>query len=182
MNLREPNETPIVPTESAVSTSGRPMSGRPTSNVRLLGWVSFWSGMAQEMVYPLLPMFVVVALTASRASLGAVEGLLAVGVTIARLVTGRRVDHGDSPRRLTRISYAISLISRPLMALANSVPMVGVLRVADGFGKGARTPRVMSSSPPTPRSPPPGARSGCSACSTPSARSPGRSRSRWCCS
>ncbi len=113
-------------------------SDRPLSNVRLLGWVAFWSGMAQEMVYPLLPTFLVVALAASRTSLGAIEGLLAVGVTIARLVTGRRVDRGDSPRRLTRISYAISLISRPLMAVATAVPMVGVLRVADGFGKGGK--------------------------------------------
>lgn len=130
VTVRDPNQIPPV----------RGMTSLPAgrSNVRLLGWVSFWSGMAQEMVYPLLPLFLVVALTASKASLGAVEGLLAVGVTVARLVTGRRVDHGDSPRRLTRISYAISLIARPLMALANSVPMVGMLRVADGFGKGGK--------------------------------------------
>ncbi len=128
----------LEPAENPQPTVPVAPAARHPSNARLLGWVAFWSGMAQEMVYPLLPTFLVVALAASRTSLGTIEGLLAVGVTIARLITGRRVDHGDSPRRLTRISYAISLISRPMMALATAVPMVGVLRVADGFGKGGK--------------------------------------------
>ena len=94
--------------------------------------------MAQEMIYPLLPVFVVVALGASTTKLGAVEGALAVGVTVARLVTGRVVDRGGSPLRLTRASYALSLLARPLLALASSVGVVGALRVVDGLGKGGK--------------------------------------------
>jgi len=108
------------------------------SNVVLLGWAAFWSGMAQEMIYPLLPVFVVVALGASKTKLGAVEGALAVGVTVARLATGRAVDRGGSPLRLTRASYALSLLARPLLALAPSVAAVGALRVVDGLGKGGK--------------------------------------------
>jgi hypothetical protein len=48
------------------------------SNVVLLGAVAFWSGLAQEMVYPLLPVFVVVALGGSKTALGAIEGALMV--------------------------------------------------------------------------------------------------------
>src|SRR5436305_11196033 len=108
------------------------------SNVTTLGWAAFWSGMAQEMIYPLLPIFLVVALSSSKTALGAVEGLLGVGVTVARLWTGRAVDRGGSPLRLTRVSYALSLIARPLIALAPTVFVVGVLRVADGLGKGGK--------------------------------------------
>ncbi|HEY5197003.1 MAG TPA: hypothetical protein VIJ51_08240, partial [Solirubrobacteraceae bacterium] len=72
------------------------------SNVTTLGWAAFWSGMAQEMIYPLLPVFLVVALGSSKTALGAVEGLLGVGITIARLWTGRALDRGGSPLRLTR--------------------------------------------------------------------------------
>lgn len=103
-----------------------------------MGWAAFWSGMAQEMIYPLLPIFLVVALASSKTALGAVEGLLGVGVTVARLATGRAMDRGSSPLLLTRASYALSLIARPLIALAPSVVVVGVLRVADGLGKGGK--------------------------------------------
>jgi MFS family permease len=111
---------------------------RRRSNVVLLGWVAFFSGMAQEMVYPLLPTFVVVALGASKAQLGLVEGALAVGVTLARVGAGQAVDRGASPRRLTRGAYALSLLARPLLAVASSVGAVGVLRVVDGLGKGGK--------------------------------------------
>ena len=109
-----------------------------TNNVTLLGWVAFWSGMAQEMIYPLLPTFVVVALSESATALGAIEGALIVGVTLARLASARLLDRGASPRRLTRSSYALSLAARPLMALAPGIAVVGSLRVLDGFGKGGK--------------------------------------------
>jgi MFS family permease len=126
-----------------VTNEGRP-AGEPErepgtpNNVTLLGWAALFSGMAQEMVYPLIPTFVVIALASSRAGLGAIEGALAVGVTLARLVSARLLDRGASPRRLTRLSYAISLTARPLMAFAPSIGVVGGLRVLDGFGKGGK--------------------------------------------
>lgn len=129
------------PGPPASNLPGGPAAGaEPTgrSNVTTLGWAAFWSGMAQEMIYPLLPVFLVVALASSKTALGAVEGLLGVGITISRLWTGRAVDRGSSPLRLTRISYAISLIARPLIALAPTVGVVAVLRVADGLGKGGK--------------------------------------------
>lgn len=108
------------------------------NNVILLGWAALFSGMGQEMVYPLVPTFVIIALASSRARLGAIEGALAVGVTIARLFTARLLDRGASPRKLTRWSYAISLAARPLIALAPTIGVVGGLRVLDGFGKGGK--------------------------------------------
>jgi MFS family permease len=114
------------------------MTETRSNNVTTLGWTSFWSGMAQEMVYPLLPIFLVVALSSSKTALGAIEGLLGVGVTVARLYTGRAMDRGASPLRLTRISYGVSLVARPLIALAPTVFVVGILRVADGLGKGGK--------------------------------------------
>jgi MFS family permease len=108
------------------------------SNVTTLGWAAFWSGMAQEMVYPLLPIFLIVALSSSKTALGTVEGLLGVGVTIARLASGRALDRGTSPLRLTRVTYALSLVARPLIAIAPTVAVVAILRVADGLGKGGK--------------------------------------------
>lgn len=94
--------------------------------------------MAQEVVYPLLPIFLVVALSSSKTALGAVEGVLGVGVALARLWTSRALDRGRSPLRITRFSYGLSLAARPLIALAPTVFVVGLLRVADGIGKGGK--------------------------------------------
>ncbi len=127
---------PLTSQATSLSPSDQ-RSDRP-NNVVLLGWVALFSGMAQEMVYPLVPAFVVVVLASSRAQLGAIEGALAIGVTVARLFTARRLDRGSSPRRLTRISYAVSLAARPLIAFAPTVGVVGGLRVLDGLGKGGK--------------------------------------------
>lgn len=116
----------------------QPTDSPEHDNVTTLGWTAFWSGMAQEMVYPLLPIFLVVALSSSKTALGTVEGLLGVGVTVARLASGRALDRGASPLRLTRWSYALSLAARPLIALAPGIAVVAVLRVADGLGKGGK--------------------------------------------
>lgn len=50
------------------------MSKPRRNNVTTLGWVASWSGIAEEMVYPLLPIFLVVALASSKIALGAVGG------------------------------------------------------------------------------------------------------------
>ncbi len=110
----------------------------PRSNVVLLGQLSFLSGAAQEMIYPLIPTFVVLTLGASRTLLGFVEGLLMVGVTVARLGSAWLLDHRASPRRILRIAYTASLVSRPLLALVSSVGAVVVLRTVDGLGKGGK--------------------------------------------
>jgi MFS family permease len=108
------------------------------SNVVLLGAVAFWSGLAQEMVYPLLPVFVVVALGGSKTALGAIEGALMVAVATSRLGSGWLASRGSSLKRLTAVAYAISLVSRPLLAVAPSVGAVVGLRIADGIGKGGK--------------------------------------------
>lgn len=109
-----------------------------TNNVVVLGWAALFSGMSQEMVYPLLPTFVVVVLAASPTELGAIEGALAVGVTLARLGSARLLGRGRSPLRITRWSYGASLVARPLIACAPGIAAVGTLRVVDGIGKGGK--------------------------------------------
>ncbi|HEX3825938.1 MAG TPA: MFS transporter [Sporichthyaceae bacterium] len=111
-------------------------SGR--SNTFNLGVLSFLSGAAQDMVYPLIPTFVVVALGSSKTLLGVVEGVLTVGVTFARLGAGAALDRGVSPRRIVVVSYVASLLSRPLLALAPNLATVAVLRGIDGLGKGGK--------------------------------------------
>jgi MFS family permease len=122
--------------DTARSTQATPHKQR--SNTLILGQLSFLSGTAQEMVYPLIPTFVVVALGSSKTLLGVIEGLLTVGVTLARLGSAAAIDRGVSPRRILIGSYVASLLSRPLLAIAPNLATVGALRAVDGLGKGGK--------------------------------------------
>ncbi|HVV74663.1 MAG TPA: MFS transporter [Mycobacteriales bacterium] len=111
---------------------------QPRSNTLILGQLSFLSGAAQEMIYPLIPAFVVIALGSSKTLLGLIEGMLMLGVTLARLGSAVAIDRGVSPKRILVGSYVASLLSRPLLAVAPNLATVGALRGIDGLGKGGK--------------------------------------------
>ena len=115
-----------------------PEPGIARHNVTTLGVVALFSGAAQEMIYPLLPAFVVVALGGSKTILGVVEGSLVAAVALSRLGSGWALHRGARAKKLTVGFYATSLVARPLLALAPSIVWVSALRVADGIGKGGK--------------------------------------------
>ncbi|HVZ89741.1 MAG TPA: MFS transporter, partial [Polyangia bacterium] len=88
--------------------------------------------------YPLIPAFVVIALGSSKTLLGLIEGMLMLGVTMARLGAAVAIDRGVSPKRILVGSYVASLLSRPLLAVAPNLATVGALRGIDGLGKGGK--------------------------------------------
>jgi MFS family permease len=123
------------------------------ANVRALGWVSFANDLASEMAYPIVPLFLRTTLGASYAIIGVIEGV-AEGVAVGlRGVAGRLSDVGGERRRPWIVAgYALTTLSRPLLALANGWGLVLTARLADRAGKAARTaPRdalIRDSSPP----------------------------------
>ena len=131
--MTEPTDAPAT-----TATTGTAARRPPRSNTMVLGQLSFLSGTAQEMIYPLIPTFVVLALGSSKTLLGVIEGLLMFGVTLARLGSAAAIDRGVSPKRILVWSYVASLLSRPLLAIAPNLATVGVLRGIDGLGKGGK--------------------------------------------
>jgi MFS family permease len=126
---------PTPPPSTATATG---TARAPRSNTLILGQLSFLSGTAQEMIYPLIPTFVVIALGSSKTLLGVIEGVLTLGVTLARVGSAAAIDRGVSPKRILVGSYVASLVSRPLLALAPNLATVGALRGIDGLGKGGK--------------------------------------------
>ncbi len=106
--------------------------------VWLLGWVSFFTDTASEMVYPLLPLFLTKVLGAGAMSLGAVEGIAEAANSALKIFSGRLSDRSGRPRRLVLIGYGISSSVRPFIALASSWTHVLGIRFADRLGKGIR--------------------------------------------
>lgn len=106
-------------------------------NVFIVAFVALASGFGQDLISPALPGFLL-ALGASRADIGLIDGLLNGTTAIFRLISGIASDHLKNRKSLIFIGYAISSVSRPLIAFAGSLPFVGVLRALDGAGKGTK--------------------------------------------
>ena len=106
--------------------------------VWLMGWVSFFTDTASEMVYPLLPLFLTRVLGAGAMSLGVVEGIAEAANSILKIVSGRLADATGRPKRLMLIGYAVSSAVRPLIGVAATWTHVLAVRFGDRLGKGIR--------------------------------------------
>jgi MFS family permease len=110
--------------------------------VRRLGWVSFFTDAASEMLYPLIPIFLTTTLGAPVAAVGVVEGLADGVATGLKAVAGWLADRIQRNRLLVTIGYTVSAFSKPLLALAPAWWFVAAARVSDRLGKAVRgTPR-----------------------------------------
>ncbi|HVS01712.1 MAG TPA: MFS transporter [Thermoanaerobaculia bacterium] len=114
--------------------SGRGLGG----NVRALSWTSFFQDVASEMVYPLLPGFLV-ALGGGAAMLGAMESAAEAMLALVKGWAGQASDRAGRRKPFVLHGYGWSAATRPLLALAAAPLQVVLLRVADRFAKGLRT-------------------------------------------
>ncbi|MFZ5811356.1 MAG: MFS transporter [Thermodesulfobacteriota bacterium] len=110
----------------------------PKSVVKL-GWISFFTDVASEMVYPVVPIFLTVALGAPVVVLGAVEGMAEAIVSVMKGLSGWHCDRIGRRVPYIRWGYGLGAASKPLMALAFAWPMVFLARAVDRLGKGLRT-------------------------------------------
>ena len=121
-----------VPTESV--DEPRPWLSH---NLRVLSLVSLLQDTASELLYPILPIFLVGVLGAPVAVVGLVEGLADGAAALTKAVSGRWSDR-RSRRPMVAFGYGIAAAAKVVVALAIVWPMVLVARVADRIGKGIR--------------------------------------------
>ena len=107
--------------------------------VWLLGWVSFFTDTASEMVYPLLPLFLTRVLGGSAMSLGVIEGVAEGANSVLKIISGWLTDRSGEPKKLVLGGYSLSGAVRPLMAFVTAWPQVVALRFVDRLGKGIRS-------------------------------------------
>ena len=121
--------------------SGAPEKGRARipRNVRAMGWTSLVNDAASELLYPVLPLYLVVTLHAPAAAVGLVEGAAAAASQIVGYVVGRRSDRIHRRLPFVWAGYTLSNIAKPLVALAPAWGWVMGARVVDRAGKGVRT-------------------------------------------
>ena len=91
------------------------------------------------MLYPIIPLFLTLVLGAPMALVGLIEGVAESTANILKVASGWYSDKTTKRKPFVIAGYSISAISKPLMALAYSWPLVLVARVMDRTGKGLRT-------------------------------------------
>jgi MFS family permease len=106
--------------------------------VKLLGWTSFFTDAATEMIYPLLPVYLSRVLRASALSLGVIEGVAEAVNSLLKVASGYISDRRRRRRPIVIAGYSLSSAARPLIALTSSWVQVLVIRAVDRTGKGIR--------------------------------------------
>lgn len=115
------------------------MPAKLPADVRKLGWISFFTDFASEMVYPVIPLFLTATLGAPVAVLGIIEGVAEAIVSVMKAASGWHSDRVGKRVPYIRTGYGVSALAKPLLAVAFSWPVVFAARALDKLGKGLRT-------------------------------------------
>jgi len=108
-------------------------------NVYALGAVSFFTDVSSEMVFSVLPSFLIQVIGASKTELGFIEGIAEASSNILRMVSGYVSDWVGKRKLLVMIGYGLSALSKPLFAVASDWTHVLAVRFTDRVGKAVRT-------------------------------------------
>lgn len=109
-----------------------------TGTVLALGVVSLLTDAASDMIWPLLPIFLVEHLHRSVAYVGLIEGIAEGTAAVGKYLAGRYADRVHRRKPLVLLGYTLSSVARPLLALAMSPWQALAIRFTDRVGKGIR--------------------------------------------
>jgi hypothetical protein len=108
-------------------------------NVIILGFVSLFTDIGSEMLYPIVPLFLTTALNAPMSVVGLIEGIAESAASLLKIVSGWWSDRAGRRQPFVVWGYSLSAISKPLLALASTWHLVLAFRLIDRMGKGIRT-------------------------------------------
>jgi len=108
-------------------------------NVVAMGLVSFFNDVASEMIYPIIPIFLSTVLGAPATVIGLIEGIAESTASLLKTVSGWLSDKFKKRKIFVTFGYSFSAISKIILGVATTWPLVLVARFIDRFGKGTRT-------------------------------------------
>jgi len=108
-------------------------------NIIILGITSLLTDISSEMVYPILPVFLVTTLGASPAILGLIEGIAESLASLLKVFSGYFSDKIKRRKPFTIFGYASSTIGKFFLFVAHGWGFVLFARIIDRLGKGIRT-------------------------------------------
>lgn len=108
-------------------------------NVKVLGLVSLLNDTASEMIFPLLPSFLITVLLGNVFYLGIIEGAADSIASLLKLWSGGRSDQASRRKGFVLFGYSLATVVRPLIGVIVAPWQLLMIRVADRIGKGVRT-------------------------------------------
>jgi MFS family permease len=106
-------------------------------NVIVLSIVSFFTDIATEMLYPIMPLYLT-DIGYGVILIGLIEGITQLVAGVIKLASGVYSDHLQRRKGLVNIGYSISALAKPLMGLFPTYWAIFGFRLLDRFGKGVR--------------------------------------------
>ena len=109
-----------------------------TLNIIILGFVSLFTDLSSQMVFPLIPLFLTNVLGAGGAVVGLVEGAAETTASLLKVFSGYWSDKIEKRKPFVLIGYGISSLTKPLFAFSYIWQSVLGIRIAERVGKGIR--------------------------------------------
>ena len=109
-----------------------------SKNVLLLGVTSFLTDLSSEMIFPLLPLFLVNILHADISIVGLIDGVAESTADLGKMISGWYSDKIKKRKPFILAGYGFSTFTKPFFALATAWPHVLFVRFLDRIGKGLR--------------------------------------------
>ena len=109
-----------------------------TRTVWILSLVSLFTDTASEMLYPILPIYLK-SIGFSIVLIGVLEGFAEATAGLSKGYFGKLSDHNGKRVPFVQLGYALSALSKPLMAFFIYPLWIFFVRTIDRFGKGIRT-------------------------------------------
>ena len=103
---------------SQLSSPPAPSSRPPLPrNVKVLGLASLLNDIASEMIFPLLPNFLLTVLLGNRFALGVIEGAADSVASLLKLWSGGRSDRAGRRKGFVLFGYSLAAVTRPLIGI-----------------------------------------------------------------
>ena len=107
--------------------------------MKVVGLASLLNDTASEMIYPLLPHFLLTVLHGNRLYLGVIEGIADSVASFVKLWSGDRSDQAGRRKGFIVFGYCVPAVVRPLIGLIVAPWQLFAIRVVDRIGKGIRS-------------------------------------------
>ena len=111
----------------------------PRRNLWLLGWVSFFTDVSSQMIYPLLPQFLL-GLGANAPIIGLIEGIAEATAALFKTVSGALSDKVGKRKPFVFAGYALSTVVKPFLFFASVWGHVLAVKFVERMGKAIRGP------------------------------------------
>ena len=108
-------------------------------NVFFLGWVSLLTDVSSEMIFTVMPLFLLNVLKVGTPIIGLIEGIAEGTASLLKLVSGWLSDRLGQRKSLAVFGYGLSTLAKPFLYIASSWGVALAIRWTDRVGKGIRS-------------------------------------------